>query len=310
MASSYQYDHNTAHILEPVQGYDIVSFMNFWAPLDETVEDAVPGTVMHRNKDGFLVRGLTKTSMAQFLYSKQDTEDVINNPVTANGLDITSVSMNSYGDFPGYVQPYGKDGFQNGVCSNISGVTFDQDTGVASPVIFHDPQSAYTTFPGACGLELGSSEFAFFEDDETTPVKYEYDMPLTSPTKTVKSYEDEVLEADGETQSDYGTAKQRAIGGFLCPGNYYKNNICGVVSQLPKRNENGTWIITFWACHKPALTASAVSALGFASATAIPTKLGDLSDVDLTTAATDGQVLKASVSGETVTWSAADDATE
>ena len=283
MASSYQYDHNTAHILEPVQGYDIVSFMNFWAPLDESVEDAVPGTVMHRNADGFLVRGLTKTSMAQFLYSKQDTEDVINNPVTANGLDITSVSMNSYGDFPGYVQPYGKDGFQNGVCSNISGVTFDQDTGVASPVIFHDPQSAYTTFPGACGLELGSSEFAFFKADGTTKVDYAYDMPLTSPVKSGSA------EVGGETQSTYGTTTQQAIGGFLCPGDYYKNNICGVVSQLPRCNENGTWIITFWACHKPALDLATVGAAATSAIPTVPTKLSDLSDVTVTNG-TDGKV--------------------
>ena len=300
MASSYQYDHNTAHILEPVQGYDIVSFMNFWAPLDETVEDAVPGTVMHRNENGFLVRGLTKTSMAQFLYSKQDTEDVINNPVTTSGTDVTSISMNSYGDFPGYVQPYGKEGYGDGVCSNLGLVNFDSVDSNGSPtVIYHDPMSAYTTFPGACGLELGSSEFAR-EDANGDTVTYAYDEPLTSPTQSDAAtcgYKNPIALHRGTTQD----------GGFLIKGQYYKDNICGVVSQKPFRNENGTWMIRFWACHKPALDLTTV---GAAASTAIPTKLGDLSDVDLTTAATDGQVLKASVSGETVTWSAADDATE
>lgn len=281
MASSYNYDHNTAHILEPIQGYDLVSFMNFWAPLDETVEDAVPGTVMHRNEAGKLVRGLTKTSMAQFLYSKQDTEDVINNPVTMNGLDITSVSMNSYGNFNGYRQPYNRDGYESGVCSNASAVTFDAD-GVASAITFHEPFSAYTTFPGACGLELGSSEFARVDGSGNT-VTYKYDMPLTSPTKTVKSYPAEVLEADGEAQdeTDYGTATQKAIGGFLMPGDYYKNNVCGVVSRLPVQNENGTWIITFWACHKPALTADSIQKVGI--------KLADLEDVTVANG-TEGKV--------------------
>lgn len=310
MASSYTYDHNTAHILEPIQGYDLVSFMNFWAPLDESVQDAVPGTVMHRNTSGKLVRGLTKTSMAQFLYSKQDTEDVINNPITINGLDITSVSMNSYGDFPaesgqpGYVQPFDRLGWQDGVCSNMGTVTFDE-SGNAEPVVFREPQSVYTTFPGACGLELGSSEFALYKADGTTRVDYAFDQPLTSPAKSGSA------EVDAETQSVYGTSTQQAIGGFLCPGDYYKNNICGVVSRLPVQNENGTWIITFWACHKPALD---LAALGVATSASVPTKLSDLSDVTVTPASTTtGMVLKATVTGSgetaTVAWAPDTDAT-
>lgn len=300
MASSYNYDHNTAHILEPIQGYDLVSFMNFWAPLDETVEDAVPGTVMHRNEAGKLVRGLTKTSMAQFLYSKQDTEDVINNPITMNGLDITSVSMNSYGNFNGYRQPYNRDGYESGVCSNAGPVEFTD--GVAGSITFHEPHSVYTTFPGACGLELGSSEFARV-DGSGNPVTYKFDMPLTSPTKTVQSYQNEVLEEDGEAQdgTNYGTAAQKAIGGFLMPGDYYKNNICGVVSRLPVQNENGTWIITFWACHKPAFTADSIQKVGI--------KLADLEDVTVANG-TDGKVYQVDFTTPAAgVWSEEDPAT-
>ena len=293
MASSYNYDHNTAHILEPIQGYDLVSFMNFWAPLDETVEDAVPGTVMHRNEAGKLVRGLTKTSMAQFLYSKQDTEDVINNPITMNGLDITSVSMNSYGNFNGYRQPYNRDGFESGVCSNAGPVEFTD--GVAGSITFHEPHSVYTTFPGACGLELGSSEFAR-EDASGQPVTYAYDEPLTSPAQADAAtcgYKNPIV-------SHRNTAQD---GGFLIKGEYYKDNVCGVVSRLPVQNENGTWIITFWACHKPALTTDAMAAAG------IPTKLADLEDVTVANG-TDGKVYQVDFTTPAAgVWSEEDPAT-
>lgn len=246
--SAYTYDHNTAHILEPIQGYDLVSFMNFWAPLDKSVVDAVPGTVMSRNPEGKLIRGLGPESMAQFLYSKQDTEDVVNNPVTANSLEVTSISLNSFGDFRDkIIPPYHTNGWQSGASSNM-GETAWTANGTAIPITFRPQTSVYTTFPGACGLEVASSEFAK-EDANNDPVDYDYDEPLTSP-----------LQADAASCGfknpitiNRGTDQD---GGYLIPGKHYIDNICGIVSRKPFRNENGTDILCFWACHKPALNLS------------------------------------------------------
>lgn len=242
--SAYTYDHNTAHILEPIQGYDLVSFMNFWAPLHKDIDDAVPGTIMSRDSSGYLIRGLGDESMAQFLYSKQDTEDVVNNPVTANSLEVTSISMNSFGDFrEGVVPPYHADGWQSGRSSNLGETEWVN--GVAKPITFRSQKSVYTTFPGACGLELASSEYAR-EASTNAPVTYAYDTPLTSPLKTAAAtcgYKNPIAANRGTDQD----------GGFLIPGKHYVNNICGIVSRQPFQNENGTWILCFWACHKPAL---------------------------------------------------------
>ena len=293
--SAYTYDHNTAHILEPIQGYDLVSFMNFWAPLDPSVEDAVPGTVMSRNESGKLIRGLDDESMAQFLYSKQDTEDVVNNPVTANSLEVTSISLNSFGDFRnGIIPPYHVDGWTSGASSNMGQTTWT-DAGVAKPVEFRAQTSVYTTFPGACGLELASSEFALFKDDGTTRVDYAYDTPLTSPKAAGNAY---------SAAGNAGTVDQNKIGGFLKPGKHYVNNICGIVSRQPFRNENGTWILCFWACHKPAMTAATKTALNLTAAD----KLAGY-DIDTTGAAT-GKILKLATSGDTLKWTIATDATE
>ena len=294
--SAYTYDHNTAHILEPIQGYDLVSFMNFWAPLDPSVEDAVPGTVMSRNKEtGKLIRGLDEESMAQFLYSKQDTEDVVNNPVTANSLEVTSISLNSFGDFRnGIIPPYHVDGWTSGASSNMGQTTWT-DAGVAKPVEFRAQTSVYTTFPGACGLELASSEFALVKADGTTPVDYAYDTPLTSPKAAGNAY---------SAAGNAGTVDQNKIGGFLKPGKHYVNNICGIVSRQPFRNENGTWILCFWACHKPALTAATKSDLNLTSSDTLAGYA-----IDKTGAAAT-KIMKLATDGDTLKWTFVDDATE
>ena len=272
--SQYLYDHNTAHILEPVQGYDIVSFMNFWAPLSDKVLTlnektgtmAVPGTVMHRNQQGELEPGCEGDSMPQFLYAKQDSEDVLQSPVTANGLNITGVGIMSYGGFNtapyqtnypdgNYVDGNGERPFYgNGIASNAPAIS-----DYSNPTInIAKQKSAFTTFPGACGLEFGSSEFARVKctlsenpavnDMDTgsdARSEYTYDCALTSPEPVATA-----------TDGTWGTKRQQLFGGFLKPGTYYKDNVCGVLSQKPFRNENGTWMIRFWACHKPALDPS------------------------------------------------------
>lgn len=315
--SPYTYDHNTAHILEPVQGYDIVSFMNFWAEMDDSVHGAVPGTVMHRDKDsGKMKTGLEWDSMAQFLYAKQDSEDVLNSPVTANGQNITSIGTISYGGFntAPFQNPFNKENkrYGNGISSNIGPVEFDKVTGAAQPIRFTPQTSAFTTFPGACGLELGSSEFARVDTDGAE-IKYQYDDALTAPvakgddwkpekvTKTVNGVETEV------SATYDGTIPQNQFGGFLMKGTHYVNNICGILSQKPFRNENGTWMIRFWACHKPALKPETVTALA-GEHTTVPTltkedvtalglTLADLADVS-DTAPENGQVLSATVTTE------------
>lgn len=284
--SAYDYDHNTAHILEPVQGYDIVSFMNFWAEIDEEATPgwAQPGTVMHRNPTtGKMSPGLTKTSMAQFLYSKQDSEDVLHSPVTVNGMNVTSIGTISYGGFntapyqgnPAYKTVDGKRVYQEGISSNIGKVEFVN--GKAQPLQLNPQQSAFTTFPGACGLELGSSEFAYFKGTTPAGDQYEYDMPLTSPLPG--------------KESTWGTEEQQAFGGYLMPGTHYADNICGILSQKPFRNENGTRMIRFWAVYQPAITDTSLAAVNELS-------LSSLTDVDLT-GATNGSVLKRNSEG---TW--------
>ena len=272
--SAYDYDHNTAHILEPVQGYDIVSFMNFWAEMDESVHGAFPGTVMHRDPTtGKMSPGLTKTSMAQFLYSKQDSEDVLHSPVTVNQMNVTSIGTISYGGFN--TAPYQGSDYAEGISSNIGKVEFVN--GKAQPLQLNPQKSAFTTFPGACGLELGSSEFAYFVGDTTNTVDYKYDDALTSPLP------------DTYNAAKPGTKAQQEFGGFLCPGTHYSDNICGILSQKPFRNENGTRMIRFWAVYQPAITATSLTALGVTSSSI---SLADLPDVDLTTAPENGQVLK------------------
>ena len=289
--SQYLYDHNTAHILEPVQGYDIVSFMNFWAPLSDKILDlnkatgvmAVPGTVMHRDEKGELYPGLTKTSMPQFLYAKQDSEDVLQSPVTANGQNITGVGIMSYGGFN--TAPYQNDSntqqvfYGNGIASNAGPINYDVLGPNGGPKLTIKPQkSAFTTFPGACGLEFGSSEFAKFKGDGSE-VAYNYDDPLTSPEPLIEDPSDKDSIAAGYAavkDADPGTKKQQVFGGFLKKGTYYKDNICGVLSQKPFRNENGTWMIRFWACHKPAIDLEAVGAVASDSAPAITVTGGSI----------------------------------
>lgn len=300
--SNYYYDHNTAHILEPVQGYDLVSHMCFTAPLQDdntygkAVKDAVPGLVLHRNPtDGKLETGLLPNSMAQFLCSKQDTEDVLQPFVTKNGRNFVGIGTISYGGFN--TAPYQGNGYGEGVAANagwVGAAATDAGGNTYYPVTLNPSTSAFTTFPGACGLELGSSEFADVKDDGVTPVDYSYDEPLTSPT------------ADGSYVYNSGAKKpgtqdQNKQGGFLKPGTNYVDPICGILSQKPFRNENGTRMIRFWAVYQPALSAAAVSA----NATSL--KLGDLSDVDLSVAATADQVLK--YDGTSSKWKAAADAT-
>ena len=269
--SNYSYDHNTAHILEPVQGYDLVSHMCYWAPLQNNdaeatastvakfkVEGAVPGLVLHCNPDdGKLETGLLDDSMAQFLCSKQDTEDVLQPFTTKNGRNFIGIGTLSYGGFntAPYMQDSNNTGrrYGEGVASNAGEIQETTSNGTTTySVNLQSSQSVFTTFPGACGLELGSSEFADVKADETTPVDYWYDCPLTSPTANPTF----TKVGNG---SAYGTEDQNKQGGFLMPGKNYKDPICGILSKKPFRNENGTRMIRFWAVYQPALPSATIS---------------------------------------------------
>ena len=259
--SNYYYDHNTAHILEPVQGYDLVSHMCFTAPLQDdntygkAVKDAVPGLVLHRNPtDGKLETGLLPNSMAQFLCSKQDTEDVLQSPVTINGRNFVGIGTLSYGGFntAPYMQDSNNTGqrYGEGVAANASWVgdaATDAGGNTYYPVTLTPSTSAFTTFPGACGLELGSSEFADFTSKDNAFTAYSYDTPLTSPTARPS------FDASSAAEEP-GTEKQIQQGGFLKPGTNYVDPICGILSQKPFRNENGTRMIRFWAVHQPVVS--------------------------------------------------------
>lgn len=274
--SNYSYDHNTAHILEPVQGYDLVSHMCYWAPLQNVpdvvvateenglrsnkypVHGAVPGLVLHCNPDdGKLETGLLNDSMAQFLCSKQDTEDVLQPFTTKNGRNFIGIGTLSYGGFntAPYMQDSNNTGrrYGEGVASNAGRVLTPEEDGTATyKVQLQSSQSVFTTFPGACGLELGSSEFADTLADEITPVDYWYDCPLTSPTANPTFTKTNNLTKEG-------TEAQNKMGGFLKPGKNYLEPICGILSKKPFRNENGTRMIRFWAVYQPALPKATVT---------------------------------------------------
>lgn len=283
---SKEYEHNTAHQLRPVKAFDIASYMDFTAPIASgLVSDAKPGTVMHRIVNaaevlalqarfgstsvsnaniGNMVTGLSKAGMPMFLLSKQDSEDVINNPVV-NG-QLTSISANGYGGYNTAIYT-GADNVGQNIGSNLAALDWSGSASWNSSnnkpaVAFHTPTSAYTVFPAACGLELADSEFAAVTKGGTA-VSYEIDMPLTSPGALTAA------EVTNAANTSAGTAAQQAQGGFLKPGTLYSDNICGIVSRTPAYNENRIKMIRFWAVYMPAMNASTVASSVAADTSAV-----------------------------------------
>lgn len=250
-----KYDHPTAHRLEPVKGWDAMSHMDFVAPMASTVTGAPAGTVMHMNTNGALETGLTDQSMGLFLYYKQYDDDTINDPTTLNGQKLTSISLNSANTITNgpweshyQVQNGAVSGSVNGIMSNMGSYNFTR-----SNVTYKAQGMVHTTYPGACGMELSSTEFAQKMADGTTSVTYTVNDALTSPVAN---------SAFSDTSSTTpGTASQNKFGGFLKRGTPYEDPICGVVSRVPYKNTNGYSVICFWAQWLPALTTAVSTAL-------------------------------------------------
>ena len=242
-----KYNQPTAHMLQPVKGWDSMAHLDFVAPIDSSVEGALPGTVMHLDPDtGNLITGLTQQGMGMFLFYKQNDEDVQPYPITSDGTQMTAVGMQSFGGYNSEMylrrwnttDPYNT----NGSASNVG--PFDYSG--ATPKTYYEPgKAAHTTYPAICGMELSSTEFASVKNNAALGAIGEYkpNTPLTAPAKNYTG--------------DYGTAAQKALGGFLMPGKCYQDPICGIVSKKPVINEHGYRQVCFWACWLPSIIADA-----------------------------------------------------
>ena len=236
-----RYNQPTAHMLQPVKGWDSMAHLDFVAPIAKGVDGALPGTVMHLNNDGELETGLTAQGMGMYLFYKQFDEDVQPYPITADGTQMTAVGMQSFGGYNSemYLRRWNvKDPYNtNGSASNVGPYKYD-DGMTAS---YKPGKAAHTTYPAICGMELSSTEFAVVKDGSSCLAAYTPNTALTAP------------KAAAET--NYGDAVQQKLGGFLMPGVCYKDPICGIVSKKPVTNEHGYKQVCFWSTWLPALSA-------------------------------------------------------
>ena len=250
-----RYDQPTAHMLQPVKGWDSMAHLDFVAPIDPEVVGALPGTVMHLEADGKMKTGLTAQGMGMFLFYKQNDEDVQPYPVTADGTQMTAVGMQSFGGYNSEVylrhnwlnnngvlvnDPYNT----NGTASNVGPINYDASDSSAA-LAYTKGQAAHTTYPAICGMELSSTEFAQLKSGSSCISEYVCNTLLTAPKKAAEAV--------------YGDATQQALGGFLMPGKAYVDPICGIVSKKPVINEHGYKQICFWATWLPAITETAPS---------------------------------------------------
>ena len=243
-----KYNQPTAHMLQPVKGWDSMAHLDFVAPIAKTVSGALPGTVMHLNTYGELETGLTAQGMGMFLFYKQTDEDVQPYPLTADGTQMTAVGMQSFGGYNSEMylrtwpnnDPYNT----NGTASNVQAYKFNENTGEQLTASYVPGKAAHTTYPAICGMELSSTEFASVMGDGLTGIQYQPNDTLTAP-----------LPAAFNT-TNAGTVDQQLSGGFLKKGACYVDPICGIVSKKPVINEHGYKQICFWATWLPALAAN------------------------------------------------------
>lgn len=246
-----KYNQPTAHMLQPVKGWDSMAHLDFVAPIAKTVEGALPGTVMHLNAAGQLETGLTPQGMGMYLFYKQNDEDVQPYPLTADGTQMTAVGMQSFGGYNSevylrhnWINVEKNDYYNtNGTASNVGPFNYNAQDSTPS-VAYTKGMAAHTTYPAICGMELSSTEFASAKNNSVNGALGEYvpNTTLTSPTK-----------AKAQTVA-YGDAEQKKLGGFLMPGTCYVDPICGIVSKKPVINEHGYKQICFWSCWLPALS--------------------------------------------------------
>lgn len=245
-----KYNQPTAHMLQPVKGWDSMAHLDFVAPIASRDDDivALPGTVMHLNANGELEAGLTAQSMGMYLFYKQNDEDVQPYPLTADGTQMTAVGMQSFGGYNSemYLRhnwATEKADFYNtnGTASNVGPFNYNA-TGATKSVEYTKGTAAHTTYPAICGMELSSTEFAAKMGDGTS-IGYAPNDTLTAPLKTT------VFDAGKP-----GSRDQQLAGGFLKKGACYIDPICGIVSKKPVINEHGYKQICFWSTWLPAIT--------------------------------------------------------
>lgn len=239
-----RYNQPTAHMLQPVKGWDSMAHLDFVAPIATTVDNALPGTVMHLNSFGQLEPGLTAQGMGMYLFYKMNDEDVQPYPLTADGTRMTAVGMQSFGGYNSEVYLRGMEGNPydtNGHASNVGAYKFDVEVGQEPYAKVRASQSAHTTYPAICGMELSSTEFAAQLGDFGTTLIYNPNDCLTSPAPAAYS------------SAKPGTKAQQTAGGFLKKGTCYVDPICGIVSKKPVINEHGYKQICFWSTWLPAL---------------------------------------------------------
>lgn len=244
-----KYNQPTAHMLQPVKGWDSMAHLDFVAPIAAGVDGALPGTVMHLNAKGQLETGLTPQGMGMYLFYKQNDEDIQPYPLTADGTQMTAVGMQSFGGYNSEVYLRHnwagvdtKDWYNtNGTASNVGPFNYNAQDSTPS-VAYTKGMAAHTTYPAICGMELSSTEFASVKNTGSCLGEYVPNTVLTAPTKAKAA------------SGDYGDADQKKLGGFLMPGTCYVDPICGIVSKKPVINEHGYKQVCFWSCWLPALS--------------------------------------------------------
>lgn len=252
-----KYNQPTAHMLQPVKGWDSMAHLDFVAPIASKVKDALPGTVMHLNSLGELEVGLTPQGMGMYLFYKMWDEDVQPYPLTADGTRMTAVGMQSFGGYNSEVYLRGMEGNPydtNGHASNVGAYQFDTSEGQTPYAKVKASQAAHTTYPAVCGMELSSTEFAATTDTNSIITYYPNDT-LTAPLPDAN-----VVPGTSTLNGKPGTQVQQAAGGFLKKGVCYKDPICGIVSKKPVINEHGYKQICFWSTWLPALSKDAPQA--------------------------------------------------
>ena len=273
------YNHPTRHYLQPVNGFSALEHLNFTAPMDNaavtcdngsgTPAGIPAGSVMHLNSTGALETGATGTDLAMFLLYNSWDPDAYMGYQTADGKDITAISMNSAGvlnasgQTPGIADSAAISRAQSGGLWKSKynyPAQGDQNTiGTAS--------GNYTVWPATCGMELSTTEWDL---SLATPASaFVPGTPLTSPVKSTPSLP--TSDASWGTYTDavkrekWNIYYQKKRGGYVTPAKtqtdttpdpdrVYVDNICGVVSRGFRINEHNVPVVYFHACYIPDTT--------------------------------------------------------
>lgn len=269
------YNHPTRHYLQPVNGFSAMEHLNFTAPIAKSAlycdngsgtPAGIPaGSVMHLNENGALETGATGTDLAMFLLYNSWDPDAYMGYQTADGKDITAISMNSAGVLrPSETKP------QTPGIADSAAISRAQSGGLwksawSGNTVSHERKEAsgnYTVWPATCGMELSTTEWDL--SISTPATAFVPGTPLTSPEA-----DDEASSSGCTTQDDWNKFYQKKRGGFVTPAKTqsrtvgegasattqsYVDNICGVVSRGFRINEHNVPVVYFHACYIPDTT--------------------------------------------------------